>query len=243
MFGQNEVMKPRHTATTFLVKEIFPTIQGEGPFAGQPALFLRLGGCNLRCTFCDTDFTTDLTEHTVETLVTAIGFMKSSIKTDLLVITGGEPMLQNLPLLIKTIWDSLGSIRRIQIETAGTVWPKGLEKVMRSPSLVGRVYIVVSPKTTMVNDAIRAHADAWKYIINAGNASPDDGLPMYSTQPVGRANIDLARPRNTLAPIYVQPMDELDKGKNINNTRACIDIAMRFGYRISLQTHKILGVE
>jgi len=57
MFGTNPLSKPIESDGLYLeVQDIFSTIQGEGPFAGKPAVFLRLAGCNLRCFFCDTDF-------------------------------------------------------------------------------------------------------------------------------------------------------------------------------------------
>ncbi|HEY6020017.1 MAG TPA: 7-carboxy-7-deazaguanine synthase QueE, partial [Candidatus Paceibacterota bacterium] len=62
MFGQNPVSPIRHDKESFLVKDIFYTIQGEGPYAGRPAVFVRLGGCNLRCAFCDTDFSNGVKE-------------------------------------------------------------------------------------------------------------------------------------------------------------------------------------
>ena len=58
MFGTNPKRPPlkNHDGLSLDVVEIFPTIQGEGPFSGMPAIFIRLGGCNLACDFCDTEF-------------------------------------------------------------------------------------------------------------------------------------------------------------------------------------------
>ena len=59
MFGKNKILKPEiHDGNNLDVQEIFPTLQGEGPYAGWPAVFIRLGGCNLACDFCDTEFET-----------------------------------------------------------------------------------------------------------------------------------------------------------------------------------------
>ena len=49
-----------YTTRSYDVHSIFPTIQGEGPFVGQPAIFIRLAGCNLQCPACDTDYTLSL---------------------------------------------------------------------------------------------------------------------------------------------------------------------------------------
>ena len=57
MFGKNPIRKAIFDNADFYeVQEIFLTIQGEGPYAGTPAIFIRLGGCNLACNFCDTEF-------------------------------------------------------------------------------------------------------------------------------------------------------------------------------------------
>lgn len=57
MLGQNPIRPPiTGDGTQLFVQSIFPTIQGEGPAAGIPSVFIRLGGCNLACSFCDTEF-------------------------------------------------------------------------------------------------------------------------------------------------------------------------------------------
>ncbi|KKN75307.1 hypothetical protein LCGC14_0381590 [marine sediment metagenome] len=112
-----------------LVSEIFgPTFQGEGPSLGRRAAFLRLATCNLACVWCDTKYTWDWKNFDVKKeatrmqmayIVRVIGLMK----TDRLVITGGEPMIQQAKL--PPLFDELLQIRdyTFEIETAGTLAP------------------------------------------------------------------------------------------------------------------------
>lgn len=227
MFGQNPVRPQDLTAPHALrVKEIFFTIQGEGPWAGCPAVFIRMAGCNLQCYFCDTDFETD---PEILTPAEVINMVRALQPHGLVVITGGEPLVQNITDLC------LGLIERgyhVQIETAGTVWVPGLDKVP--------VDIVCSPKTGKVADGVAAKCQHWKYLIRQGEQDEYDGLPVVSTQRPGQHK-RLYRP--THGTIYVQPMDEQDEEKNRQNMQAVVRIAKRYGYRVSLQTHKILGIE
>jgi len=116
-------------ARTLAVSEIFgPTLQGEGPSTGKPAMFLRLGGCNLSCVWCDTPYTWDWTKYDPRKEVTTftteeVDNKLQSLGPDipLLVITGGEPMLQQRSLYELTFLLPLG--QEIEIETNGTITP------------------------------------------------------------------------------------------------------------------------
>ena len=115
------------------VSEIFgPTIQGEGPSVGRPAVFLRLSGCNLHCTWCDTPYTWDWTRYDRASEVKKLGTVEvareiqerlGDMHPPLLVISGGEPLLQQhgithlLALLPKFPL-------RVEIETNGTIFRK-----------------------------------------------------------------------------------------------------------------------
>jgi 7-carboxy-7-deazaguanine synthase len=73
------------------VNEIFYSIQGESSFAGLPCIFIRLAGCNLRCTYCDTEYAFyEGTDMSLEEVSASIGGYASR----LVLVTGGEPMLQ-----------------------------------------------------------------------------------------------------------------------------------------------------
>lgn len=97
---------------TVRVNEIFYSVQGEGRFTGRPAVFLRLSGCNQRCSFCDTQHEQH-TEMTEEQIVAEV----SRYAARHIVITGGEPTLQLTPSLTNRLHDA-GFF--IQIETNGS---------------------------------------------------------------------------------------------------------------------------
>lgn len=215
------------------VHSIFYTIQGEGPFAGRPAVFVRLAGCNLQCPGCDTDYTSKRERMSVDTILANINYVQSARngKSSLVVVTGGEPFRQNVYPLFDTLqaagWE-------VQVETNGTMkvdWD----------SLEG-VVVVCSPKTAKLHPSVAAGADAFKYVVTAGNLDPSDGLPY---QALGhQATPRIARPDSDFAGIiYVQPRDEQDAIANGRNTEETVLTAMAHDYTVQLQIHKILQVE
>ena len=81
--------------TLLKVHSIFMTIQGEGPFSGHPAVFIRLAGCNLACPFCDTEYTENAVTMTIPEIRKAVR-NAHTVNKGLVVITGGEPFRQNI---------------------------------------------------------------------------------------------------------------------------------------------------
>ncbi|HUR22467.1 MAG TPA: 7-carboxy-7-deazaguanine synthase QueE [Acidimicrobiales bacterium] len=114
---------------TLVVNDVFgPTFQGEGPSCGRRAGFVRLGRCNLACSFCDSGHTWDWDHHdpTVELHTTAVAEVVSRLEAmsvSMVVVTGGEPLLQQthltplLQVLKERGW-------WVEVETAGTIAPK-----------------------------------------------------------------------------------------------------------------------
>jgi 7-carboxy-7-deazaguanine synthase len=109
----------------FKLSEIFESLQGEGASAGQPAVFLRLALCNLRCSWCDTKYTWDFDRfryedevHPTPTAEVVARIRAASARR--LVITGGEPLLQEAKLLelLPELPDFV-----IEVETNGTRTP------------------------------------------------------------------------------------------------------------------------
>lgn len=237
MFGKNARFKKGFVdAPNLVVNDVFTTIQGEGPYAGQPALFIRLAQCNLACTFCDTEFETG-TKMMPQELMGRIRSVSQTPYT-LVVITGGEPLLQDMSEFLE-IYHRFHPSHQIQIETAGTVWQEKLEE----PLLMGWVDLVVSPKTPIIHQKVRENAMAFKYIVKANEVSDDDGLPDYPTQPGLTKRVKVARPHDGMWDrVYVQPCDEQDEDKNRSNVLFASHIAIKFNYTLCLQIHKIINL-
>lgn len=203
--------------------DAFDTLQGEGPFAGTPAVFIRLAGCNLCCPSCDTQYTEGRRQVPVGTVLDRV----KSFRRRLVVITGGEPFRQNLTVLVELL---LRHQMKVQIETNGTLYQPGIP--------YDRVTVVCSPKTPSVNRKLDHHVKAWKYVLEEGKVEPRDGLP---TSALGMPSPP-ARPLNKKAEIFVQPLDSYDPVRNKANLEACVESCMKFGHRLAYQLHKICGL-
>lgn len=212
---------------------VFPTIQGEGPFCGERALFFRLHGCNLRCPGCDTDYTSKTTyigPNWMASKAKDIGWAEGA----LVVITGGEPFRQNIMPAIDAL---LAAGYRVQVETNGVLWPPNFNQRGTSAEWFS---IVCSPKTSRIHDEVFRRAAAFKYVLQAGNVGLEDGLPLRAL--MHPASPQVARPRPG-ALVYVQPMDEDDPAANALNLAVAIQSTMRFGHRLQIQVHKIINME
>lgn len=251
MKGKNKILKQVHNdnGLDLNVFAIWHTLQGEGPWQGRPAMFIRLHGCNLKCWFCDTDFESENSVLSIKQIAEQLEFYNRPHKrTPYVVITGGEPMRQNLVPLIYLL-NSQGY--KVQIETAGTLYPRE-DPENNYNNYGGRFYslfvdncpdnvVVCSPKTPTLSSSLMETCGNYKYVIRAGEVSEEDGLPIMSTQIQGKP-AKLARPPKG-AQVWVMPMDEQDEEKNKANMAQTTLSALKFGYRLTLQTHKIIGVE
>lgn len=100
------------------VMEAFYTVQGEGHFSGKAAYFIRLGGCDVGCVWCDVKESWDAAKHPL-TSVSEMVTTAATFSSNILVITGGEPFMYDLSELTQAI-QKLG--KRAHVETAG-VYP------------------------------------------------------------------------------------------------------------------------
>jgi 7-carboxy-7-deazaguanine synthase len=214
------------------VHSYFHTIQGEGPFAGRAAFFIRLRGCNLMCPWCDTEYTSQSELYTPGALAGLV--LQQRDPGDIVVITGGEPFRQNLGPAVEAITDQGFTV---QIETNGTLYDPSFPFDLAT--------IVCSPKTGRINPEFARRVTAYKYVLAADSVDPSDGLPLQALDhPLGKKFERVARPPEDWdGPIFLQPMDAKDEASNAANTRACAEMVMRFPrYTLGIQMHKLTGL-
>lgn len=116
------------------IAEIFYSIQGEGSLAGVPSVFIRTSGCNLRCTWCDTPYTSwqpEGRDFSVEQILEQVAGFSSAQHV---VVTGGEPMIAPEIVALTRQLRNVG--RHITVETAGTIYtPVACDLMSISPKL------------------------------------------------------------------------------------------------------------
>lgn len=226
--------------STYLdIVEIFPTIQGEGPFSGERAVFVRTAGCNLKCPQCDTDYTTNRQNTPYDEIWNSILSAYETfndpapMKNIFVVLTGGEPMRQNIGHFLLYLFNqqTVEVEIHVQIESNGTLYRENI------PWFAPNLTTVVSPKGGKVNEKLIPYITAYKYVLDSEFVCPEDGLP---TEQLGNP-VRVARPQGKSV-TYIQPADSGDAEKNKLNLQACVKSCQTFGYRLSLQLHKIIGV-
>lgn len=216
------------TEPSYLVHSIFATIQGEGPFAGVPAVFIRLAGCNLQCPGCDTEYTavSDRTE-TTDSVLQWVAEVAKDTAIRLVVLTGGEPMRQRLAPLVYAL---LAADYQVQLETNGTIYRPELP--------YAAITVVCSPKNANVDAQIIPHVAAWKYVIGEGELDAR-GLP---TRVLGSMT-PVFRDVPAEAAIYLQPLDVKDDHLNATFILKTINACLKYGHRLCIQVHKMVGLD
>lgn len=199
------------------VHEFHPgTIQGEGTHAGRPADFLRLYGCPVGCWFCDTGYSAQ-EKHgkNIKWHSLAVEDLIGMLTTDLVVITGGEPFMdEDLPPLCQHL---ISEGHEVAIETSGAKWRLVPEAV----------WITLSPKEHIskkwpVCPAFWRRANEIKLIISA------------------EADLEFYSPRfNHTTPVFLQP----EHSKHEEGVSLIREHLIRHPrHRLSLQTHKFINV-
>lgn len=221
MFGTNEIIGKKFfkdaPKDSLFVTSMFFTLQGEGPYAGMPALFIRLAKCNLDCSFCDTFFD-DGDWMTFEQIVDKMHETITAYWTDkgqevpdwvwntniykgkeypdiVLVMTGGEPLLQeNITPFMQGM---LENFKAVQVESNGipeTEVPEGVTLVC-SPKCIeknGKPIKYLAPSKTILE-----RADCLKFVMSADETSPYNTIPDWALEWKERTGKD----------IYCSPMN------------------------------------
>jgi 7-carboxy-7-deazaguanine synthase len=221
--------------TELAVSEVFgPTLQGEGPTAGRRAGFVRLARCNLDCSWCDTPYTWDWTRfdpanevnrRSVDDVVAQLDGMD----VDRIVVTGGEPLLQQRalePLLV-----ALGTRGwAVEIETNGTIEPSAATTTMVTQ-------FNVSPKLANSGVALGRRIDP-----AALRALVDTGKAIFKFVVTGPADLDEVAAlveQHRLAPVWLMP-EGTTAGAIVEGARALAPHAVARGWHLGTRLHVVL---
>ncbi|HFF8524867.1 MULTISPECIES: 7-carboxy-7-deazaguanine synthase QueE [Providencia] len=219
------------------INEIFQTLQGEGVFTGVPAVFIRLQGCPVGCSWCDTkqtwekeqDKQTTLGDIELKTLDSDTWAMADSdeliqlMKTKgftakHIVITGGEPCIYDLTPLTESLEQSG---YQCQIETSGTYPIQCTEKT----------WVTVSPKVGMKGGL--------KVLAQAVNRANEVKHPVAREKDIEALEAILALRTSVNPPIVaLQPISQKTAA-----TKLCIEMCIQRNWRLSIQTHKYLNIQ
>lgn len=273
MFGKNSIVGARHFneivdahgAGALLVTSIFYTFQGEGPYTGRPAAFVRLSKCNLSCKMCDAYFEEGDVMTAAQVLVkiyqdisrvTGISDPREFARLNVgLVVTGGEPLLQ-MDSLVAFFKSVSSKFAWHQVETNATQNIKPLMnwvKVVASPKcLEGKKQGYLNP-----HPSILEHADCLKFVVSADASSPYHDIPEWAKKfkrpiYVSPMNVYSRLPAKAIAFEGVASLAErstkdevisfwepglLDQDANRRNHEYAARLAVERGYIFNLQTH------
>lgn len=196
----------------YRVNDIFYSLQGEGHNTGRAAVFIRFAGCNLRCSFCDTEFDT-YREMTAEEIVASI----NTYPARFVVLTGGEPTLQ------------------VDEAFVDLLHQHGFEVAMESngtrPAPNNLDWLTVSPKIS---------GEKWK--VESGWRLPDEVKVVFDEDTVPETYLPSPSTLSLSPILYLQPCDTGNAERNAIIINRCIDyIKEHPQWRLSLQTHKLIG--
>jgi 7-carboxy-7-deazaguanine synthase len=220
----------------YKINELFETIQGEGAFTGQPSIFIRLQGCPVACSWCDTKHTWDinledevnasamltkkaesqtwsaLSVEDVLAVITDKGYQAKHI-----VITGGEPAMVDLLPLCQALEKQGFSC---QLETSGTFELKVSEQC----------WVTVSPKVNMKG--------GYKILNSAMLRANEIKHPVATEQHIDDLKALLAEHNIVDTQVYLQPISQKERA-----TALAIKSCIENNWRLSVQVHKYLGIE
>ncbi len=252
----------------YRVNNIFYSLQGEGHNTGRAAVFVRFAGCNLRCPFCDTEFDS-YREMTFEEIIAEVSSLHPSCVPlvaseqsssapftlhPLVVLTGGEPTLQ----VDEAFVDQLHQHGyEVAMESNGTrPAPRNLDWLTVSPKqnfgdmkLWGYEGMRVPDEIKIVFDEdtpaklSSLHPSCVPLVASEQSSSAPFTLhPSPFLRPLGSKRAELERTLHQK--LYLQPCDTGDEQRNAAIVKACVEyIKEHPEWRLSLQTHKLIGIE
>ena len=217
------------------IAEIFYSLQGEGSLLGVPSVFVRTSGCNLRCTWCDTPYTSWRAEGE-DLSIRQIVDQVQSFDASHAVITGGEPMI--MPD-IAALTDAIGSIgMHITIETAGTAYsPVRCDLMSISPKLANSTpweredgrWAAQHERLRYRPDVLRKLIAEYVHQVKFVVASPDDLVEIC------RMQIDLSfAPASTILMPEGTERDVL-RGRGLWLAEVCKEHGFRFSPRLHVE--------
>jgi 7-carboxy-7-deazaguanine synthase len=220
---------------TLAVSEVFgPTVQGEGPTAGRRAGFVRLGRCNLDCRWCDTPYTWDWDRYdpAVEVATTPVAEVVArldAMAVERVVITGGEPLLQQRSLV--PLLGVLGERGwAVEVETNGTIAP--------TPEVAAGVTAFnVSPKlaNSGVPEDRRLRPDALRALVATGKAA----FKFVATGVGDLDEIAAVVAAYGLAPVWVMP-EGTDAATVSGRLAALADGVVARGWNLTTRLHVLV---
>jgi 7-carboxy-7-deazaguanine synthase len=171
-------MKTAVPLDTLVLAEVFgPTFQGEGPSTGRRAAFIRTGGCNLACSWCDTPYTWDASRYDLRaemrrTPVAEVVDQIAAMRPHVIIITGGEPLLHQEQPGWVALLAGLFTVALVEVETNGTIAPSrstiaGVSRFVVSPKLAhsGDVeFARIAPKVLRIYAQLAPHRAMMKVV-------------------------------------------------------------------------------
>lgn len=220
----------------YKINELFETIQGEGSFTGQPSIFIRLQGCPVGCSWCDTKHTWDIelddqvspetmlakkyetSQWSSFTSVDILALVKEKhFQAKHIVITGGEPCMVDLTPLCE-LFEQQGY--STQIETSGT-----FEIITTA-----KCWVTVSPKINM--------RGGYEILASAMSRANEIKHPVGTEQHVDDLKALLALHHVDNTAIYLQPISQKKRATDL-----AISTCIENNWRLSIQVHKYIGIE